>query len=324
MEAAFRPPENSFTEFGSVILALIGRNVHFVSELDDAISDSENAGTFLADILRQVYIKGSSAEGVGLPKQNKLALDDALQTARALSGAISISADTFIAHQQLARHVCQVLLLQADCGQCGMPTAILAVTLKLLLTKAKQQNPADAAANCQDILSEQADLFIAAFKRVSAGKALTQCAIHKSKECCQSAQAELTHAFSLLASYSYSTQHRLWDQGKQITSQRPHAAAVKCPTSSNLVRLASTGLLLRASAQVFNQLYGFEVFDSRCCSLVCRSPALSDQQSQKPKPALQNSCCALGVTDLVGPDWSASHRGSSSLQSLHICDSLRC
>lgn len=212
MEAAFKPPENSFTEFGSVVLALIGRNVHFVSELQNATS--ENAGFVLADILRQVYVKVPSTEVGGLPKQHKLALDDVLQTSRALSGAISISADTFRAQQQLAQHVCQVLLLQADCGTCGMPTAVLALTLKLLLLEAKQQNPPHAAADCQDVLSEQADLFIAAFKRVSAGKAFSQCAIHKSKECCQSAQAELTHAFSLLASYSYSTQHRLWDQGE--------------------------------------------------------------------------------------------------------------
>ena len=212
MEAAFSPPENSFTEFGSIILALIGRNVHSVSEMENATSGI--AGSVLADLLQQVYTKEPSAAWAGLPKQNKLALDDALQAARALSGAISISADTFRAQQQLAQHICQVMLLQADCGTCGTPTAILAFTLKLLLIKAKQQNPPDAAAICQDVLSEQADLFNAAFKRISAGKAFNQCAIHKSKECHQSAQAELTLALSLLASYSYGTQHRLWDQGE--------------------------------------------------------------------------------------------------------------
>ena len=212
MEAAFKPPENSFTEFGSVILALIGRNVQFVSELDNATS--EVAGSVLADLLQQVYTKEPSAAWAGLSKQNKLALDGALQTARALSGTISISADTFRAEQQLAQHVCQVMLLQANCGTCGMPTAILAFTLKLLLIKAKQQNPPDAAAKCQDVLSEQADLFIAAFKRVSAGKVFSQCQIHKSKDCCQLAQAELTLALSLLANYSYTAQHRLWDQGE--------------------------------------------------------------------------------------------------------------
>lgn len=251
MEGAFRPPENSFTEFGSVILALIGRNVNFISELEDDISDSEIAGTVLADILRQVYIKGSSSEGVGLPKQNKLALDDALQTARALSGALNISADTSIAHQQLAHHVCQVLLLQADCGNCGMPTAILASTLNLLLTKTKQQDPPDAAADCQDVLSEQADVFIAAFKRVSAGKALSQCAIHKSKECCQLAQAELTHVFSHLASYSYSTQHRLWDQGKQIPTQTP-CCSIETPDPQQLSQTCNHRFVVagfRAGAQ---------------------------------------------------------------------------
>lgn len=213
-DIVFTPPPNSFPNTGSVILALIGRHVHFVSELEDAITNSENAGTALADILRQVYLRKSSAEGVGLPKQNKLALDDALQTARALTGTLSISADTSRASQQLIQHVCQVLLLQADCGSCGMPTAILAVTLMLLLSKAIPQNPPDAAADCQDVLAEQADLFIAAFKRVSAGKTFSQCAIHQNKECYQSAQADLTVAFSCLACFSYSTQNRLWDQGE--------------------------------------------------------------------------------------------------------------
>lgn len=214
MDTAFTPPPNSFADFGSVILALISRQVHFASELEDAITNSENAGTALADILSQIYLRKSYPEGDGLPKQNKLALDGALQTARALSGTISISADTSRASQQLVQHVCQVLLLQVECGSCGMPTAILAVTLMLLLIKANPQNPPDAAANCQDVLAEQADLFIAAFKRVSAGKTFSQCAIHQSKECCQSAQADLTTAFSCLACYSYSTQNRLWDQGE--------------------------------------------------------------------------------------------------------------
>lgn len=214
METAFTPPPDSFADFGSVILALIGRHVHFAVELEDAITNSENAGTALADILRQIYLRDPPAEGDGLPKQSKLALDDALQTARALSGTMSISADIFRASQQLVQHVCQVLLLQADCGSCGMPTAILAVTLMLLLSNKIPQNPPDAAANCQDVLAEQADLFIAAFKRVSAGKTFSQCAIHQNKECCQSAQADLTIAFSCLACFSYSTQNRLWDQGE--------------------------------------------------------------------------------------------------------------
>ena len=217
MEGAFTPPENSFTDFGSIIFALISRNLQFASEPEENASERQSdAGIVLAKTLRDIYLKEPFAEEVGLPKQNKLTLDDALWVARALSGALNPSADTSKAHQQLIQHVCHVLLLQADCGSCGMPTAILAFTLLLLLTQSSQDQ--QSIQNLQGVLSEQGDLFIAAFKRVSAGKAFSQCAIHKHKECCLSAQGDLTAAFSLLASYSYSTQQRLWDHGNPLAT----------------------------------------------------------------------------------------------------------
>lgn len=240
MEAAFQPHENSFTDFGSIIFALIGRTVQHASEsendADSASASEHTGGPVLADILQHIYLKEPVATQFGHQ------LKRALQIARSYSGTMSIPADTTRAQQQLTQNVCQVLVLQADCGACGIPTAMLASTLMGLLFKSIEQGAPAEAANPQDFLSEQADLLIAAFKRVSAGKAFSQCANHSHKECCQLAQADLTAAFSLLASYSYSTQHSLWNHGKSMATT---CAAAALHVLHQASRLASSGLFAR-------------------------------------------------------------------------------
>lgn len=210
MESAGKLPQNSFTDFGSVIFALIGRGLHFASGSESA------GGSVLAGVLQHVYLGQPLTEAVGWPQQDlHHSLETSLDIARTLSSVFSTSADILEAQQQLIQNLCQLLLLQADCSACGMPTALLACTLGQLLTQTQQQLCA-AAAQGQDMLSEEASLLTAAFKRVSAGKAFRQCAIHKNMECCQSAQAYLTGVFCLLAGHSYSTQCGLWHNGESV------------------------------------------------------------------------------------------------------------
>lgn len=222
MEAAFQPHENSFTDFGSIIFALIGRTVQYAAESGDdaesATANENNAGMLLAEVLHHIYLQEPVEEWLDQGHQRKMAMYHALDITKAYSGTLHILADTTRAQQQLTQHICQVLLLQADCGACGVPTGMLAWTLMSLLLKLTQQGAPGEAANPKDFLSEQADLLVAAFKRVSAGKAFSQCAIHNNKECCQLAQAAFTVAISLLAKYSYSTQHSLWSHGKSLAT----------------------------------------------------------------------------------------------------------
>ena len=214
MESAGNLAQNSFTDFGSVIFALIGRIVHFASGKENA------GGSVLAGVLRHVYLKKPLAEAGGWLQQNTHhSLENAIHVARTLSSVFSTSTDILEAQQQLIQNLCPLLLLQADCSACGMPTALLACTLEQLLAQTLQQLCA-AAALGQDILDEEANLLTAAFKRVSAGKAFRQCPVHKDMECCQSAQAHLSAAFCLLAGYSYRTQCGLWHNGESVSQPR--------------------------------------------------------------------------------------------------------